>query len=170
MPEPKYFTLSELLQRPSWSRARVRRFLGEPRYKVARIEGIEASKAWRESVRRRGGGNPAASVATKRARALQLAAAVEIELPAITLPELLERAEKSGQPFEEHLRRRVVNYLRHEATGYDLAAVALRGRPGGQEALCLLRARIFDAISEAWPGLREECDRQARERRLRGGE
>ncbi|GAA1023932.1 hypothetical protein Aple_091210 [Acrocarpospora pleiomorpha] len=62
------------------------------------------------------------------------------------------------------LQRWVVNYLRHELTGYEVEVEALFGRVGRAEGMRLLRRRIYAAIASAYPTLTEECHRQLESR------
>jgi hypothetical protein len=55
-----------------------------------------------------------------------------------------------------------VSYLRHEVTGYEAELAGLCGRIGRAEAAKLIRARVLDAIAEAYPWLAGECRHQKR--------
>ena len=57
-----------------------------------------------------------------------------------------------------------MNYLRHQMTRYDHTLEAMVGRTGNSQAIVLLRQRIYEAISAAYPSLKTECDRQLKER------
>lgn len=63
----------------------------------------------------------------------------------------------SGQGF---LERITVNYIRHHLTRYDDLLESQYGKLGKQEALEIIQIRIFQAIADAYPTLRDECDRQ----------
>jgi hypothetical protein len=68
-----------------------------------------------------------------------------------------------GKP--DRLRDRLcVNYLRHEASEYDLHLEALQGKTGIAQAYLVLWERITQAIAEAYPELEAEAWRQYRER------
>jgi hypothetical protein len=62
------------------------------------------------------------------------------------------------------LQRWKVNYLRHRLTRYDELLHGLHGSIGRAAAEELLRRRVYTAVSEAYPDLRQECERQLRER------
>jgi hypothetical protein len=62
------------------------------------------------------------------------------------------------------LDRWKVDYLRHRLTRYHEILDELYGRTGRAAAEELLRCRIYAAISKAYPGLAQECERQLRER------
>lgn len=58
------------------------------------------------------------------------------------------------------LRRWQVNYLRHVLTDYDRLLDGLYGGTGRRDAERVLRGRVYQAISAAYPALRGECRRQ----------
>jgi len=60
----------------------------------------------------------------------------------------------------EFLQRITVNYIRHQLTHYDNFLSRQHGKPGAEEARAIIRGRVFDAIAEAYPQLRDECHRQ----------
>lgn len=64
--------------------------------------------------------------------------------------------------FDEFLQRITVNYIRHVLTHYDQAIEETAGRVGKMDAINLLRKRVYGAISEAYPDLAGECERQRR--------
>lgn len=66
----------------------------------------------------------------------------------------------------EFLERIQVNYIRHELTSYDSKLLAQRGRIGGDDAVQIIRRRVFFEISYAYPHLENECFRQMRSRNL----
>lgn len=66
----------------------------------------------------------------------------------------------------EFLERIQVNYIRHELTSYDSKLLAQRGRIGGDDAVPIIRRRVFFEISYAYPHLENECFRQMRSRNL----
>lgn len=73
-------------------------------------------------------------------------------------PATVENADPSA------LERWKVNYLRHRLTRYDELLDGLYGSTGRAAAEELLRRRVYTAISQAYPDLRQECERQLRER------
>lgn len=64
---------------------------------------------------------------------------------------------KSDQTF---LKRILVNYIRHQLTEYDIELENIFGRVGKSEAYNILNKKIYDKISEVYPSLKDECDRQ----------
>lgn len=67
-------------------------------------------------------------------------------------------ADKDSDP--RFLERITVNYIRHNLTSYDSKLFAQRGRIGGDEAVPIIRRRVFEEIACAYPHLADECDRQ----------
>lgn len=66
--------------------------------------------------------------------------------------------ESAGRPSQEQLEQWMVNYVRHELTGYDEAWMSLGGKvPGGCAAV---KHAVLDKIAEMYPFLREACERQ----------
>lgn len=64
------------------------------------------------------------------------------------------------------LERITVNYIRHNLTSYDSKLFQQRGRIGGDEAVPIIRRRVFEEIACAYPQLADECDRQMLSRGL----
>jgi hypothetical protein len=62
------------------------------------------------------------------------------------------------------LRRITVNWLRHECSSYEDLLVENYGRTGVEEALQVIRRRVYEAIAVAYPDLAGECRRQLKER------
>ena len=77
------------------------------------------------------------------------AATAEISVAVLTYPDLVRSAGGKEDP------RVLVNHLRHTATPYERL---LREYPRARNAL---KRRVNDAIADAYPYLREACDRQA---------
>jgi hypothetical protein len=124
------------------------------------------------------------AAAVKREQTLQYVEELKIEVPVLSDREVLEQAcqhynerdllsEKSARvpdvshldEVEEFYRRITVNYLRHEMTNYESELRSLHGRTGVDDAIDLLREKIYTAIGEAYPALRNECRRQEDKRR-----
>ena len=61
---------------------------------------------------------------------------------------------------EDFLNRIIVNYLRHELSDYDYSFFYLRNQVGKEEAISLVRKKIFESIQKAYPKLTEEVLRQ----------
>ena len=83
----------------------------------------------------------------------QCIAAAEAEMSVRVIPygDLVQKAGGKDEP------RVLVNYLRHEATQYE----SLCDRH--PRAHAAIKCRALDIIADAYPYLREECDRQAEE-------
>jgi hypothetical protein len=62
------------------------------------------------------------------------------------------------------LDRWKVDYLRHRLARYDELLSGLHGSNGRAAAEELLRRRVYAAITEAYPLLAQECERQLSER------
>jgi hypothetical protein len=57
-----------------------------------------------------------------------------------------------------------VNFIRHELTEYEFALCKSAGKTGVDEAVLEIRNRVYSAISDAYPELNEECNRQLNKR------
>lgn len=61
----------------------------------------------------------------------------------------------------EYTRERwAVNYIRHHLTDYDERLWDAKGEVGIREEYSRCKAAVLDAISDAYPTLRDECQRQ----------
>jgi hypothetical protein len=60
----------------------------------------------------------------------------------------------------EFLKRITVNYIRHNLTTYDALLAGLSGCPAQEEAARIIQKRVFAAIIDNYPALRDECERQ----------
>ena len=121
------------------------------------------------------------SAETKRERVENGIEEIDVTVPELSRDKVIQKAcdyyneltKESGSllatPDSEpdFLSRICVNYLRHATTDYDEQLDSLSGRVGKDDARIRLRERIFDAISEQYDWLREECVRQKREDRSR---
>jgi len=135
-------------------------------------------EALAQAQRRREGGRKGAL--RRRELTLELARELPLEIERIPPDELLQLVQEDYWAYEgkrvefkpwgnpDPLRDRLcVNYLRHQATDYDLHLEILEGRTGTAEAYLVLWERITRAIEEAYPELRAEARRQYRERKQR---
>ncbi len=87
---------------------------------------------------------------------------IPIRIPKISREILEERVRRSwtkGNFPDSHMDRLTVNYLRHECTPYDEGIKMSKGRVG-YPAQRVLRSRVLNAISDAFPHLYDECERQ----------
>lgn len=75
--------------------------------------------------------------------------------------------EQEASPLSDakFLSRITVNYARHSLTNYDDVLEELESKLGTEKDFLYLRQRVYAAIAEAYPWLKEECDRQLRDRR-----
>ena len=113
---------------------------------------------------------------TKREKLLKQIDSVEIQVPILTYNDLLKKAiehynerqndignyikladKKSDKAF---LQRIQVNYIRHMLTSYDEELGKIFGKVGVQDAYKEIRNKLFKEISDAYPYLEKECDRQ----------
>ncbi|WP_406446314.1 hypothetical protein OHB14_44855 [Streptomyces sp. NBC_01613] len=157
-------------------------------YSIERVEAAERSDEFRAASAADTRRSDAAKASAQRRRREVLAriAAEPIEVPRLTTPRLAALAvEHRNRRDEERayerwthvpdpatvesvdpaaLARWKVNYLRHRLTRYDDLLDELFGSTGRSAAEQLLRRRVYMAISEAYPDLARECERQLRER------
>jgi hypothetical protein len=61
---------------------------------------------------------------------------------------------------EAFLDRITVNYLRHHCSNYETELEKTFGKVGVQQAYEVIRNRVLQAIAEAYPKLKAECERQ----------
>lgn len=156
-------------------------------YQQARVEAIEATPEFREAQQRAARRSISAKAsAQRRAEALIAQARVTpITVRRVPLDQLQHAAiqafntrqvERSLEGRYDYLpaskdsdsgflRRIMVNFVRHELANYDHCLAELAGKAGVREAVRVIRARVYAAIAEAYPMLREECERQEAERR-----
>jgi len=152
-------------------------------YQRDRIEAIERGEAFKAAlakaeVRRVSSGR---AVETKRKKTLETVEGWNPEILTRPLPvvtkeaissfnywkaEVEERTDKPSRYAKadsepEFLRRITVNYLRHELSDYERRLNTLKkGAVGKREAYHLIREKVLNSIAEAYPSLREECERQ----------
>jgi len=58
------------------------------------------------------------------------------------------------------LQRICVNYLRHCMSEYEELLYEMSGKTGFQEGYDVVNKKIFEKISDAYPWLKEECEKQ----------
>lgn len=157
-------------------------------YRIERIEAAERGEEFRAAAAAAARRSTAAKAAAQRRRREVLAriAAEPVEVPRLASDRLAALAvEHRNRRDEERafdrldhvpdpatvgsaepcaLDRWKVNYLRHRLTRYDELLDGLYGSTGRAAAEDLLRRRVYAAISEAYPDLAQECERQLRER------
>jgi hypothetical protein len=110
----------------------------------------------------------------KRQQLLEIIAARPVRVPMYEPDELRRRAinhyngrlrDPDEQPAtvgsdRAFLERIEVNFLRHRCTGYERSLAAVAGKIGVRDAEDAIRRKVYAAIGEAYPALRDECDRQ----------
>lgn len=155
-------------------------------YEEVRVLGAEESQQFQEKQRKFRERSIAAKSAaqTRKNTTLTLAKTIKVELPQINLDTLKEEAiknyndihcEKEGKHItefqlapweqEDQFRDRIcVNYLRHVATIYDESLQGIKGRTGKEEARLIIFEVVTEQISETFPELANEAERQLEER------
>jgi transcriptional regulator GlxA family with amidase domain len=191
--EREMITQTMLLERPGWSRKLVEKLLGEPDvrkkvygygkklclYSMDRILAAESSREFadqQESLAKRQIAAQKA-VETKQQNLLEAVKAMEITVERIDRKQLKKLAVDAYNErnlftdrfadldsSKDFLDRICVNYVRHNLTEYDAALEEIAGKVGNQEALILIRLKVYTAIAEAYPELAAECNRQLDER------
>lgn len=157
-------------------------------YRIERVEAAERSEEFRAASAVAARRSAAARSAALRSRREVLAriAAEPLDVPRLTPARLAVlavayQARRDGERVSEQrehagetasvesagpgtLDRWKVDYLRHRLTRYDDLLADVHGGTGRAAAEELLRRRVYAAISEAYPDLARECERQLRER------
>ena len=145
-------------------------------YLLSHVEAVEATDEFRTAVKQSGPRREASKkgVETKRAKTRDWLAALTILVEELEWEDLVSCAadhyntgpkgnddnwiDASSPP--EVLHRHMVNYLRHQMTDYEELLRQKSGRVGSDEAYLELNRKIYDAISEMYPKLADECERQ----------
>ncbi|MDP2846069.1 MAG: hypothetical protein Q8N79_08385 [Candidatus Methanoperedens sp.] len=150
-------------------------------YLISRVESTEQGteyKSFCEQNKKRKEGS-ANAVRTKRGKLLRRVAGWNIYIPRQHLSEVIQeaissyndrKADRSDEGFiyesasfqsdKEFLYRITVNFLRHRCSPYERQLVEIAGKVGTKEAYILLNQNIFKKISQVYPELQSECDRQ----------
>ena len=156
-------------------------------YELKKVERIEKTKKFLdkfEKAKKRKEGAKEGSkkaVATKLKNLIEKVNQLEFEIPKISKEKLLRRSishynkmqdyrEMEGyNKFGKHvngdsdklfLDRIQVNYLRHCMTSYEEDLDGIRGNVGSCDGYFMIRKKIFDNISNVYPWLKDECERQ----------
>jgi hypothetical protein len=150
-------------------------------YSLERVEAVEKSTEYQEfythNKTRRDAS--AKAVKTKREKLLKQVARWEIYIHPRHLEEVVRdavttfnsyRPDRSDEGFsyepartdsdKEFLNRITVNFLRHQCTPYERRLDDITGKVGTREAYILLNECIYRRISELYPELKPECNRQ----------
>lgn len=150
-------------------------------YLISRVEAIEQGSEYKqfcETNKKRKDASIKA-VKTKREKLLSRVAGWNIYIPRQNLADVIQDAissynerkvDRSDEGFiydpasnhssKEFLYRITVNFLRHRCSPYERKLVDIAGKVGKKEAYILLNQNIFKKISEIYPELQAECDRQ----------
>jgi hypothetical protein len=192
--EESLLTRTSVIQRPGWSLTLVVRLLGEPDqrkkvfgrstplalYSLHRVEQAEASEAFltAQAALSKRKASAERAVATKKAKLLEAVRSMRIHVRSMPLDRVRKSAvdsynnrSASFASFSDDpafLDRITVNFIRHELTEYDLALWEAAGKTGVNEAVFVIRERIYAAIAEVYPSLGDECDRQLEARASAG--
>ena len=59
-----------------------------------------------------------------------------------------------------------VNYIRHNLTDYDFLVEQASILEGSQEAIMLIKKRVYSEIAKAYPALKKECENQFARREM----
>ncbi|MEK9522955.1 hypothetical protein ACIOMM_31525 [Streptomyces sp. NPDC087908] len=152
-----------------WSPAPLRLYL------LARVETVERTPEFAGTALSPGRSSAAAVYAGRRRAAVLAAIRAEpIEVPRLPGPELERRAVRHRRLLAARspgtapregvaagaLVRWQVSYLRHALGRYEALLDGLYGETGRGEAERLLRRRLYEAISAAYPALAQECRRR----------
>lgn len=148
-------------------------------YRIETIDAIEQSDEFKKLAVKAQKRKQAAvkAVKTKKDKLAKAVESMTFKVPVFSTNELLDRAvaaynenqidigkdnyasKKSDKLF---LQRIMVNYIRHELTSYDAQLIKIFGKVGTDNAYVDIRKKVLDKISETYPHLRKECERQKR--------
>lgn len=146
-------------------------------YLRARVEEAEKSDDFKAALARanaQAGARSRASLAAhdiKRQELLEEIKGIVVEVPRHSMQSVRiaaiehwkkrRRRRDASSADEKTVRRWMVNYLRHQCTFYDGHLRTLKGRVGKPVAAALIKTAALRAISEKYPELRGECERQS---------
>jgi len=191
--DESYITKTALLNRVGWTAGLVARLLGEPDkrkktfgikhplalYAMSRVEQAEASAdfiAVQKDIARRKAA-AAKATETKVAKLMAQIGAMTVTVQRHKLAHVRRMAIESYNERNVYaciakgdnldplfLDRITVNFIRHEMTEYDTALWAVAGKTGIARAVAEIRRRVYSAIAQTYPELKEECERQMKAR------
>lgn len=167
LPEPIEMTNPYYKSGPpmkKWSKSVVEKAMETDRYKELNAKRLKHSAAGK------------AAAATKYAKTMAdtQAAIAKIEVPVMSKEDLESKAWQSqkehydgkgrmiGGPDDDTMKRWMVNYLRHELTGYDSELSENEGKVGVKDAHDTLKDAVLDKIADAYPYLADACEDQKR--------
>lgn len=147
-------------------------------YEEKIIKSVEQTKDFKkefEKVKKRRESSKKA-IKTKKAKLLKEIDSIDFEVLIFSKYELLDRAINhynnrqlflnnydnyaSKKSDKEFLKRIQVNYVRHVLTAYEEKLIRIAGKVGVNDAYKVIKNKVFNKISEAYPFLKEECERQ----------
>ncbi len=106
---------------------------------------------------------------------------VPIKVEVIPHKELTRLAKKDYEKFQHErenwqadtygadnkfIDRIKVNYIRHNLTDYDFLVEQASILEGSQEAIILIKKRVYSEIAKAYPALKKECENQLARREM----
>ena len=156
-------------------------------YSESRIVNIEASEPWKalsEKAKQTRQGQLEAAEAKKN-NLLYYISTVNIVVKKLPIEELIEEACQNYNTFKyasgvnftpltpesdkSFLHKICVNYLRHSLSSYEDNLRILYGKSRTGSAYMTLTENIYTAISESYPELKQECERQLRAKKKNHG-
>jgi hypothetical protein len=189
--DERYITKTTLLNRPGWTAGLVARLLAEPDkrkkvsgvrhplalYALSRVEQAETTAdfgvAPKDVAKRKAAA--AKAVETKIAKLMAQIEAMPVTVQRYKLAQVRRMAiesynernfytcaTKNDDPL--FLDRITVNFIRHELTEYDTALWEVAGKTGVVLAVAEIRRRVYSVIAQAYPELKDECERQIKAR------
>lgn len=155
-------------------------------YKIKKVKKIEKNVGFQEAVERaKIRSEKMANIAlSKKNKLLEQIDNMEFSIKVIPIKTVLVNSIKSYNEFHEEismeyghfdfrpvdakadsdfLERIEVNYIRHNLTEYDRELEEMAGKIGVHEAVIKIKNTILDGISEKYPELKGECQKQKRE-------
>ncbi|AHM59217.1 hypothetical protein D770_04750 [Flammeovirgaceae bacterium 311] len=148
-------------------------------YLVERILEIESSQAFKDEIVRTERRKQAAkrATSTKERDLLAEVDKLNFDIPVLDKSLLIKLAcdnydgihyykGKHANPDAdpEFLDRIIVNYLRHVESKYEEALGANKGKVGVDDARFHIRKKVYDAIGELYPWLKDQCATQLKTR------
>lgn len=191
--DDKYYMKSQVLSR-KWTEGMIKKLLGDPDklkdnphgrraapmklFLVSRVEAAEKTQQFADALEAANKRRKAisGSIAKKRNNTIQDARNCSINVVKKSRKQVLEAAIESYNCYNfgikyadpnsdrSFLDRITVNYIRHRLTEYDFELSETYGKIGVNTAKDVIRARVYEAIAEAYPHLKNECIRQAEDR------
>lgn len=154
---------------PGWTKETILKTEQKPEVQ----EILENNKKHREA-RQRGAEK---AVETKREKTIQDIEKIEVYVQKGYSHYQLVNAVREERIFGKHLPdvtdpvndRQIVNFIRHVLTTYDYNLKSLYQRVGRDEGFEIITRKIYEAIEQAYPKYKKECERQMLEHLNRVG-